>query len=120
MVPPGELAVFTHEAQSARNHVSSRRPAILWQHEDENRAARPAVTTLACSGRFLREVPAVICACNLGKFGGDAVVDIMRTHPMVIIGGIQQQNPFFVPPAEVLREARALRAGRTVPTTTAA
>jgi hypothetical protein len=26
------------------------------------------------------------------------VIDIMRTHPMVIIGGILQQNPFFVPP----------------------
>ena len=25
-------------------------------------------------------------------------MDIMRTHPMVIIGGILQENPFFVPP----------------------
>jgi len=38
-------------------------------------------------------------------------MDIMRTHPMVIIGGILQENPFFVPPAEMLRELRA-RAGR--------
>jgi hypothetical protein len=28
----------------------------------------------------------------------------MRTHPMIIIGGILQENPFFVPPEEFLRE----------------
>ena len=38
-------------------------------------------------------------------------MDIMRTHPMVIIGGILQENPFFVPPDEMLRELRE-HAGR--------
>ena len=52
---------------------------------------------------------AVICTYHLGKFGGDTVIDIMRTHPMVIIGGILQQNPFYVPPEEFLREVRARR-----------
>ena len=33
-------------------------------------------------------------------------MDIMRTHPMVIVGGILQENPFFVPPDEMLRELR--------------
>jgi hypothetical protein len=46
----------------------------------------------------------VICAYELANFGGDVVVDIMRTHPMIIIGGILQENPFFVPPEEFLRE----------------
>ena len=31
----------------------------------------------------------------------------MRTHPMIIIGGVLQENPFFVPPEEFLRELRA-------------
>jgi hypothetical protein len=30
----------------------------------------------------------------------------MRTHPMIIVGGILQENPFFVPPDEFLRELR--------------
>ena len=30
----------------------------------------------------------------------------MRTHPMIIIGGILQENPFFIPPDEFLRELR--------------
>jgi hypothetical protein len=49
---------------------------------------------------------AVICVYDLAKFGGDTVIDIMRTHPMVIIGGILQSNPFYMPPEEFLREVR--------------
>ena len=55
----------------------------------------------------------LICTYHLGRFGGDAVIDIMRTHPMVIIGGILQKNPFFVPPDEFLREFRQRRASRS-------
>ena len=33
-------------------------------------------------------------------------MDIMRTHPMVIIGGILQENPFYVPPDEMLKELK--------------
>jgi hypothetical protein len=62
---------------------------------------------------------AVICVYDLAKFGGDTVIDIMRTHPMVIIGGTLQQNPFFVPPAEFLRELRQRRTTRTMPPATA-
>jgi hypothetical protein len=53
-----------------------------------------------------RHEDAVICVYDLAKFGGDTVIDIMRTHPMVIIGGILQPNPFYVPPEEFLRELR--------------
>ena len=61
-----------------------------------------------------RHDDAVICVYDLAKFGGDTVVDIMRTHPMIIIGGILQQNPFFVPPENFLRELREWRAGQTM------
>lgn len=57
-----------------------------------------------------RHEDAVICTYYLKKFGGDTVIDILRTHPMVIIGGILQQNPFFVPPQQFLREFHGRRA----------
>ena len=57
-----------------------------------------------------RHEDAVICTYYLGKFGGDTVIDIIRTHPMVIIGGILQHNPFFVPPEQFLPEFRERRA----------
>jgi hypothetical protein len=46
----------------------------------------------------------VICAYDLRKFGADIITEVLRIHPMVIIGGILQENPFFVPPEEFLRE----------------
>ena len=49
---------------------------------------------------------AVICTYRIGKFRGDTVIDVMRTHPMIIIGGMLQQNPFFVPPEDFLPEFR--------------
>jgi hypothetical protein len=48
----------------------------------------------------------VICTYDLSRFSGDVVVDVMRTHPMVIIGGILQENPFFVDPEEFLEQLR--------------
>ncbi len=60
-----------------------------------------------------RHEDAVICTYHLGQFRGDEVIDIMRTHPMVIIGGILQQNPFYIPPDEFLREFRQRRARRS-------
>jgi MEDS: MEthanogen/methylotroph, DcmR Sensory domain len=62
---------------------------------------------------WARHDDAVICTYHLGKFGGDTVIDIMRTHPMVIVGGILQRNPFFVPPSEFLQEIRERRVGRS-------
>jgi hypothetical protein len=51
----------------------------------------------------------VICTYDLTKFGGDLVVEVMRTHPMIIIGRILQRNSFFVPPDEFLKELRERR-----------
>jgi hypothetical protein len=60
-----------------------------------------------------RHEDAVICTYDLSKFGGDAIVDILRTHPMVVIGGILHKNAFFVPPDEFLREFRERRSRRS-------
>jgi hypothetical protein len=52
----------------------------------------------------------VICAYDLTRFSGDIIMDVLRTHPTIIIGGTLQQNPFFVPPEEFLQEIRERRA----------
>jgi hypothetical protein len=48
----------------------------------------------------------VCCTYDVARFGANVVMDILRTHPMVIIGGTLQENPFFVPPDEFLHELR--------------
>lgn len=49
----------------------------------------------------------VVCTYDLSRFDASVVMDILRTHPMVIIGGNLQENPFYVPPAEMLKELKA-------------
>jgi hypothetical protein len=66
-----------------------------------------------------RHDDAVICTYHLSRFGGEAVIDIMRTHPLVIIGGILQQNPFFVPPQHFIQEYRERRSNRKLSTSAA-
>jgi hypothetical protein len=46
----------------------------------------------------------IVCVYDLSRFDAGVVIDIMRTHPMVIVGGILQENPFYVPPDEMLKE----------------
>jgi DcmR-like sensory protein len=54
----------------------------------------------------------VICAYDASRFGANVALDIMRTHPLVIIGGVLQENPFYVPPDELLIEIREARSRR--------
>jgi hypothetical protein len=45
-----------------------------------------------------------MCVYNLATLSGELVVDIMATHPYVILKGRVRKNPFFVPPEVYLRE----------------
>lgn len=49
----------------------------------------------------------VVCTYDLAKFSAPVVMDILRTHPMVIVGEVMQENPFYTPPDEHLRELQA-------------
>jgi len=54
----------------------------------------------------------VICNYDLSKFSASVAMDTMRTHPLVIIGGLLRENPFFVPPDQFLEEMRERRSAR--------
>lgn len=53
-----------------------------------------------------------ICVYDLNKHSGSVVMDILRTHPMVIIGGVLQENPLYVPPDQLLDELKQRKAAR--------
>ena len=55
----------------------------------------------------------VICAYDLDKFGAAIIIDALRTHPIVLIGGIVQHNPFYVPPEELLKELNERESSET-------
>jgi hypothetical protein len=52
----------------------------------------------------------VICTYDTSKFGGELIVAIMRTHPVVIVGGAVHENPFYTPPDVFLKELDDRRA----------
>lgn len=57
-----------------------------------------------------RDRDPVICTYDLTKHSGAFILDVLRTHPMIIVGGILQENPFYVPVERFLAELRERRA----------
>jgi MEDS: MEthanogen/methylotroph, DcmR Sensory domain len=54
--------------------------------------------------RFLPRYPQVIlCLYDLDHFGGEILVDILKTHPKVLMGGTVLENLHYLEPDEFLR-----------------
>lgn len=52
---------------------------------------------------FLPRYPQVIlCLYDLERFDGEILIDILKTHPMVLIGGMVLDNPYYLAPAQFL------------------
>lgn len=47
---------------------------------------------------------ATVCSYDLRRFRSSVVMDILRTHPLVLIGGVLRQNPFYLEPDDLMRE----------------
>lgn len=50
-----------------------------------------------------------VCTYDVTKFSASLLMDVLRTHPYAIVGGILQKNSFYVPPDEFLLELGARR-----------
>jgi hypothetical protein len=87
---------------------------LVGHHMDWLFLDKPAVTNLVEYEARLNHVlaehdDAVICNYDLSMFSASVAMDIMRTHQLVIIGGLLQDNPFYVPPEQFLDEMRERR-----------
>jgi hypothetical protein len=52
--------------------------------------------------RFVPRYPQVLlCLYDLDRCGGDLFIDIMRTHPMVLMGSTVLENLYYVPPDQL-------------------
>lgn len=53
--------------------------------------------------RFLQGQPeTIICLYDLDRFGGGFMVDLLRTHPKLLMGGLLLENPHWRPPESLL------------------
>jgi hypothetical protein len=58
--------------------------------------------------RFLPLFPQVIiCLYDLERFGGGIVVDLLKTHSRVLVGGVIVENPYCMTPDEVIAASEA-------------
>jgi hypothetical protein len=94
------------------------RTRLVGHHMDWLFLDQPAVTNLLQYEARLNDVLSkynapVICNYDLSKISASVAMDIMRTHPLVIVGGLLRENPFFVPPDEFLLEIRERRLPRS-------
>lgn len=55
-----------------------------------------------------------VCVYDLALFRADLVIDVMRTHSLVLVSGTLYENPFYVSPDELLRELRDRPQGRSL------
>jgi hypothetical protein len=90
------------------------RTRLVGHHMDWLFLDQPAVNNLLQYEARLNHVLSkynapVICNYDLSKVSASVAMDIMRTHPLVIVGGLLRENPFFVPPEEFLLEIRERR-----------
>jgi hypothetical protein len=49
----------------------------------------------------------VLCLYDLDLFSGEVIVNIVKTHPQMVIQGILVENPYYVTPDESPRSAHA-------------
>lgn len=54
-----------------------------------------------------------ICAYHLPEWSGEVLVNALRTHPTVILGGHLHENPFFEAPSKVLEALEHKRTSRS-------
>jgi AraC-like DNA-binding protein len=54
----------------------------------------------------------VICTYDLTRYSGMMLMDILRTHPMIMVDGLLQDNILYVPPELFLEELRARKGHR--------
>ena len=53
-----------------------------------------------------------VCVYDIAKLSGAMMMDLLRRHPLTLIGGVVQENPYFTPPEEMLLELRNRKKSR--------
>lgn len=56
--------------------------------------------------RYLPLYPqVVICLYDIGRFGSGIIVNLLKTHPRMLVGGMLIENPYYLTPDELLARA---------------
>ena len=68
--------------------------------------------------RYLPLYPQVIvCLYDIDRFGGGALMNLVMTHPRMLVGGVVIENPYLLTPDEVLAKTVQRDAAAVTPIT---
>jgi hypothetical protein len=68
--------------------------------------------------RYLPLYPQVIvCLYDVDRFGGGALMNLVMTHPRMLVGGVVIENPYLLTPDEVLAKTAHRDAAAASPVT---
>ena len=83
----------------------------IWSNQEWALKELPGVTDIVeyesrWNDMSARHQVLTVCVYDLTRFSGGIIIDMLRTHPAAIVGGILYENPFYSPPEEFQRELR--------------
>ena len=68
--------------------------------------------------RYLPLYPQVVmCLYDMDQFGSGALVNLVMTHPRMLVGGMVIENPYYLTPDEVLAKAVRRDTSTVIPVT---
>jgi hypothetical protein len=44
----------------------------------------------------------ILCLYDLTRYGAGVIVDLLRVHPIILLSGLVLENPYYLPPDELL------------------
>ena len=80
---------------------------MSWAHRDE-RCVGDLIGYESELNRIMSDFPQVnLCLYDLSRCSGELIMDVLKTHPKVLLGGMVIDNPYYLEPDEFLagREA---------------
>jgi hypothetical protein len=107
------LATVDHLTGAGRNTGFARMRIMGnmdWVHTNIPGAADLLEYEAEVNDVLSRNKQPAVCVYDIAKLSGSMMMDILRTHPLTLIGGVVQENPFYTPPAQMLQELRAHKA----------
>jgi MEDS: MEthanogen/methylotroph, DcmR Sensory domain len=94
------------------------RAVETWSRRDVRPDLSELLTLESEMNRYLPLYPQVVmCLYDMDQFGSGALVNLVMTHPRMLVGGMVIENPYYLTPDEVLAKAVRRDTGTVIPVT---
>ena len=83
---------------------------MSWAHRND-RVVGDLIGYESALNRIIMNFPQVnLCLYDLTRCSGELIMDVLKTHPKALLGGMVIDNPYYLEPDEFLASRRAARA----------